>query len=353
MQQHGAKRAFFKASGQGLFILLAILLLISVGLIFSLASSGMPAINKDKQTAQALAQAKEALIAYAISDLNRPGELPCPDYDNDGDIKTTGPNADYSGSNCKTEVVGGVIQPGWLPWVELRLPDLRDGNGDRLWYVVSESYHSASSATLNSATPGQLNVDGVKDIVAVVFSPGPPLSNQTGRQNPNCASPPCGNAINDIGQYLEGGNEAGGGNVNYTNYPNSTSSSANDRLITINRQDLRNTLAFRIAREISVALDSYHVSNATYPDAATNNINFICKKNSAGSWLPLYQGNCTALTNFPSWLTGTSTQWQLVTTYIASPPDTATLQFTNCASVFTLNWNAGTGKSDIRRDTRC
>jgi len=129
---------------------------------------------RQETTAAALAQAKEALIGYAASDTNRPGELPCPDINNDGIITISGPDADYSGSNCISLI-------GRLPWRTLGLPDLRDAAGERLWYAVSDPFHANSTAVLNSDTAGTLTVSGnlsASNVIAIVFAPGQNLPGQ-------------------------------------------------------------------------------------------------------------------------------------------------------------------------------
>jgi hypothetical protein len=78
-RRSAGQHAFSRESGQGLFVLLALLFFVGAGLIFSLARPAPPNIKNDKQTTAALADAKAALIGYAASDANRPGELPCPD----------------------------------------------------------------------------------------------------------------------------------------------------------------------------------------------------------------------------------------------------------------------------------
>ena len=126
-------------------------------------------IERDKKTAEALAQAKEALIGYAINvqfpnsnscyntfthinNCPRPGELPCPDTNNDG-----------SADSCSNQ----SDRLGRLPWKTLGLPDLRDGSGERLWYAVSNNfknnprgncYTAGSSGCLNSDTMGTISV---------------------------------------------------------------------------------------------------------------------------------------------------------------------------------------------------
>ena len=52
---------------------------------------------------------------------SRLGDLPCPDRDDDGDADAV--------PGCDT----AALALGRLPWKTLGLPDLRDGDGERLW----------------------------------------------------------------------------------------------------------------------------------------------------------------------------------------------------------------------------
>lgn len=153
--------------------LLVMLVILVMGTIAILVGSlNVAALrNVRQETSNAvLAQAKEALIGYGVKDGNRPGELPCPDYNNDGAITL----ADYSGSNCR-------VLLGRLPWKSLGLPDLRDDSGERLWYAVSDPFHANGSVALNSDTTGTISVNGnlaVNNAIAIIFAPGQALPGQ-------------------------------------------------------------------------------------------------------------------------------------------------------------------------------
>jgi type II secretory pathway pseudopilin PulG len=131
--------------------------------------------ERDKVTAAALAQAKEALIGFASTYRDtRPlqlfGFLPCPDTNNDGNAE----------GNCG---LGNVSVVGRLPWRTLGLPPLRDSEGECLWYAVSgRAKDNPKTAVFNWDTTGQfimVNADGValsgptgNDLpFAVVFAP--------------------------------------------------------------------------------------------------------------------------------------------------------------------------------------
>ena len=67
-------------------MVMPVIMIIGVAAMFVAICSSAIQIARNQATADAWQKAKEALIAYAISDTNRPGELPCPDFNNDGMI---------------------------------------------------------------------------------------------------------------------------------------------------------------------------------------------------------------------------------------------------------------------------
>ena len=159
MQDDGALSRHAAHGGASLLVLIvfAILALVLVRLFASYITSDDPA-ERDKASLQAIAQAKAGLIAYAVSIqpdtyAKRPGEMPCPDLDNDGDAEITCFQANQ--------------RIGRLPWKTLKLPDLRDGYGERLWYVLSGTFQrktfnqcptSGGPACLNSDTHGTITL---------------------------------------------------------------------------------------------------------------------------------------------------------------------------------------------------
>jgi type II secretory pathway pseudopilin PulG len=176
--------------------LLIILALIGIGAAFLLVSALMsnPQIERDKITAAALAQAKEALIGYAATygDTHLVsgnavyvfGHLPCPDLG-------TGIEGSEA-SSCSGKNISAL---GRLPWKTLGLPPLRDSSGECLWYAVSGSFKSNTKPDLlNWDSDGQFQIlaeDGVTVMagsnatnydgthpVAVIFSAGPILPGQ-------------------------------------------------------------------------------------------------------------------------------------------------------------------------------
>jgi hypothetical protein len=232
----GAARSRARQSGATLLLMLCL-----VGTVFGfLLVSGFvgtrAAIDRDAQTALALGQARDALIGRAAADENRPGSLPCPDVNNDGDSKLLD---DWDGSICTSYI-------GRLPWKYLDLPDLRDGNGERLWYVLTPGFRdNPNGAALNSETSGDLVVStaggGASGVIAIVFSAGTPLAGQERS----------GAGLNDVANYLDGDNADG--DSNYETLVESAS--FNDRGLLITRDNLFPSVERRVAREARHCLE--------------------------------------------------------------------------------------------------
>jgi len=216
---------------------------LTTAVVSSLSFSNLKATRQDISSSS-LALAKEALISYAVSDTNRPGELPCPDQDGDGNSNSAPPS-------CSTFV-------GYLPWKTLGIPELRDGSGTKLWYALSTNFNVGSNAILNSDTQGQFSISGntnINDVAAIVIAPGSPLCNHT-------------HSTNNIGDYLESiPNVNTAVDASPSNDCNNTP--YNDQLLAITANQIIQPVEKRIAREAKSCLDSYAaLSGGKYPWAA-------------------------------------------------------------------------------------
>lgn len=178
----------------------------------ALALASASAAGRDRATERALAQAREALLAFAadrpIDAEVGPGYLPCPDEDDDGWAEAV--CGSLSGQ------LGQAERLGRLPWKTLGLPDLRDGHGERLWYAVSTRHKGllncaaspacvdmtprAAAGTITVRSPaGVLLHDGTRaepsaagGAAAVVIAPGPPIERLDGHvQRRDCAPADC------------------------------------------------------------------------------------------------------------------------------------------------------------------
>jgi len=148
--------------------------------------------NKFEHNKRVLEEAKRALLQFAynypVTNNKGPGRLPCTDIDNDGDANTA---------------FGDCITLGRLPWNEpnLHLYDIRDADGQRLWYAVSDAFatnvsggniiNSDTSGTItlrdqqgniiyDGSNPGSLTQYG---IAAVIISPGAVINRNGVRQD--------------------------------------------------------------------------------------------------------------------------------------------------------------------------
>ena len=208
----------------------------------------------DRRTLDALAQAKAALIQYALNDANRPGELPCPDLNRDGKLELT---IDFFGGNN----VPCAVLRGWLPHTTLRLAPLRDESGARLWYALSETYHAGHRAVLNSETAGELRVGAANDIVAVVVAPMSPVDFVQAGERPQ--DPSLHDARTDVAAYLEGPN--GDGDLDRYAARIARAPAINDQIVTITRAELMSLVEKRVLAVVVDALTSYYLEAGAFP----------------------------------------------------------------------------------------
>ncbi len=194
-----------KQNGLALLIFVVVLALAAIGIVVSGLSTNAARVGRHNVTAAALAKAKEALIAYAVtySDTHSdvPGYLPCAD------------NGTFEGSSASNCGPKNVSKLGRLPWRELGIETLRDSSGECLWYAVSGTFKKLPQTDLmNWDNNGLLEViaeDGVTLLagskpenraVAAVIAPGSALGSQNRAKVASAAE--CGG--NYVGSnYLE------------------------------------------------------------------------------------------------------------------------------------------------------
>ena len=305
--------------GALLILLVIALAILAVTVFVGMLSSSDIQNERNKKTAAALAEAKAALIGFAAgvnlttTANRRPGDLPCPDINNDGIAETSCGNADGT--------TGQNLRIGRLPWKTLGLTDLRDGEGERLWYAVSNNFKNNTRTICTSpGQPGCLNSDskgtitirnsngqiiydgsGSTGAVAIVISPGAVLQRQGAANtqdrsctigtncdaaekcttNPTSLTPKC-NPVNylDIGNGEDNtdfvdGNSNGfiNGSISVANplNPNNRIVIVNDRLLTISTDEIIPLLAKRVGGEVMNCLAIYSATNQNnqrYPWAA-------------------------------------------------------------------------------------
>lgn len=265
--------------GAALIIMLVIMVIGFAALLVN--SFSFADLNNQRQTktAASLAQAKEALVSYAISSENtgtasaRPGNFPCPDTDAP---RTTG----YGDEN--TSCAAGAI--GRLPWRTLGLPELVDGEGEPLWYSLSGNFRK-SVGIINSDNLGTLLVYGRdgntlltpsgSEAVAIVFSTGGIVGNQQRSTTADKTT-----ATN----YLDTANGRNNATVGGPFIATDKSNSFNDRLMMIRTRDFIPIIEKRVAKEFKAILENYRAANGVYPYPAplsTCSSNASCTSNNA------------------------------------------------------------------------
>lgn len=232
-----------KQTGAILLLMLILLILGGSTLVFRLFNRDDVRSRQLIITARNLAQAKEALISYAVTygDLHAgdvPGFLPCPDFNGDN-------GEGSSPINCGLKNVSAI---GHFPWKTLKLPTLRDGDNECLWYAVSGNYkNNPQTDLMNWDNNGQFKVfaaDGVQRLdsddnqaVAVIFAPG---AAQSGQDRSGLDSNRCGTSYNasafldkDVIHGIDNADVAGGRFIQ-----SNAAGLVNDQLLVITRLDI-------------------------------------------------------------------------------------------------------------------
>ena len=201
------KYSLSSQGGAALLILLSIIALSLSSFLLTGTSRIQQQLDRPFINSTVLSQAKKALIAYArLSDPDLSGTtglnmryLPCPDLDGDGIEETP----------C-----GAGSAEGWLPWMSLGLPPLKDASGTCLRYFISSSYKKgAASAPLIASLPtADFTLNNTaqvisNDVVALLVAPGSPLMGQLRELSPatltECGSSDLASPKNQAANYME------------------------------------------------------------------------------------------------------------------------------------------------------
>jgi hypothetical protein len=207
--------------GVALWLLLIIFAMAGGYAFYRNANSQFTRTGQDTKLAVTLAQAKEAVIAYAVVDDKHPGRLPCPDNLLDGD-------------KCKAYV-------GALPWQTLDVRDYQDDFGTPLHLAIYDLFGGRDRA-INSDTATAMRViaaDGSvnNDVVGIIIAP-------RGALDP---------ANSDGDDTFQVGKSATDGD--------------NDMIAVITRQELMAAVEKRVANELRACLEQHSAQNPlhTYP----------------------------------------------------------------------------------------
>lgn len=307
-----------KAKQKGVALIIFALLFALAATAFLISGLDGTSLNKERQkrTAFALADAKAALIGYALKSgiltgADRPGDLPCPDTNHDGSSETSCP--------------GNAI--GRLPWRTLGLADLRDEYDESLWYAVSANYKkNPKIGKLNSATNGTISLrDSTGTIIrngttataaiAVVISPGNPLTRQDGVvQNRIVAN--YDNALHYLDNFDSVDNSKDEDNSGFVETSTngfisglikdaSNAVVLNDSIIAINYGDLMPLLEKRVANEVKKRLTDLGGLPLAVPftNPSTLNNNFAPVKATNQGLLPVNPHYWFSIDSNPSYIT--------------------------------------------------
>lgn len=210
--------------GYALTLMLVLLVAGSLYVIVNRLDASALQAARSAETARALQQAKSALLAYALSyrdtydyDDRIPrvagyGYLPCPDLSSDDALASMrGTAAGTCGSN-------NAIVIGLLPHRSLGLPELRDGDGNCLWYAVSGTHkNNPNTNPLTWDTRGQIEIldangntilssaGSAGGAAAVIIAPGAPIDSLTLQQSSGRIplDKPCSTDSTQVAAYLE------------------------------------------------------------------------------------------------------------------------------------------------------
>lgn len=175
--------------------------------------------ERDEDTMRALMQAKEAMVGWAVSYDEAPGQLPWPDRREVTNPKNYDGHSDCSNSNFN--LLNSLGEPnflGQIPYIESTAPceiypgignRFQDSSGSNLWYAVSRNlvrdYSTSTNPKIhpgiidNPSYPWMIVRDSngaiVSDRVAVVIiAPGQAISNQ----NRSGAAPLPANFLDEV-----------------------------------------------------------------------------------------------------------------------------------------------------------
>jgi hypothetical protein len=211
----GIDRRRRRQSGAALIILTLALLLVLSAYLLGVVEPNRASLAREAATERALAEAKAALIAYAVTSYEqtavsaqyRFGVLPCPDRAAGGVV----PEGEQDGP-CGAKHTNAV---GRLPWRTLGIAPVRDGANQCLWYVVSGGHKQNPAPDMrNTDTRGLVEArapDGVVPLtgtppgeraVAVVIAPGRALEGQDRSDEAGGGVDTCGGNYT-AGNYLD------------------------------------------------------------------------------------------------------------------------------------------------------
>lgn len=337
-----------RRSQRGQAVLLVVTMVATATALFAygMVDTTSAALRRDQDTAVVFARAKQALIGWSVQRTPsgmvpnaRPGELPCPDMNNDG----------LEDGSCAAGAIGRV------PWKTLGIPEPKDAAGETLWYAIAGPFRiwNMNGTPINSDTKGNVTVyqDSAAvtitaEAVAVIFAPGALLGGQNRNPAATALCPTTGTTIaNNLcaANYLE---TAAGVNNAATNGPFISaqgSDTFNDKIMVITTADLMPVVEKRVARELRALLLAYRANSGcgcypwadwTIPWTGEGDNDALRGAPSFNPGDPELWGSGT-IPPLPGWVL--NNQWWRVVYYAVAPSET---EYHN-AGTLTVNGVAG------------
>jgi hypothetical protein len=303
-QQHGA----------ALILLVFILALAMTTYLIKTLNSDSLKVERERRTMENLSTAKEALIAWAVSNSINPGQMPYPDraggggYDGRSDCLPSTIAFNYNFLIGQLPIYGQTA-PCINPQTGLGV-NSEDAQGNKLWYAVSRnlvhkydapaSNPIINSNIINNPTYTWLRVLDKNGnpissrVVAVIIAPGNPIGNQN---RTNTAT-----VENFLDTFI------GGSNSDYNNLDEDFFivdglPEFNDKLVYITIDELMVALEKRVAREAVFSLSEYFNVNGYFPYASRDTANNSCQEVDSFEYglLPLVGDCLIASLMLPSW----------------------------------------------------
>jgi hypothetical protein len=282
-----------RQSGAALLLMMLVVIIGASALLVTKLNRNTTQIAATSRTSEAMAQAKDAVLGFALSYPDRvpgsPVQLPCPDLDDTGATL----EGEAHTANCGAP---GVTVLGRLPWKTLGLAAPRDSASECLWFAVSGDHKFAGAATaamINPDTNGQLTlyqagsgtlIEGVLPAdrpVALIIAPGQILPGQN-RQSASQPGQQCSDDFS-IAAFLDTDSVSGISNAAILGSPgidafvraSGATDTINDRVVSITREELANRVYERhdhanrmtsLAASIAACVANYGNTNPGGPD---------------------------------------------------------------------------------------
>lgn len=286
-------RSRHRQSGAALLLMMLVVIVGAAAVLVTKLNRNSMRFVQSTATQVALADAKDALLSYALSypDTHASAaiQLPCPDLDDTGGTL----DGESHTLNCGAT---GVTMMGRLPWKTLGITAPRDGAGECLWYAVSGEYKSAdvaTSAMINPDSNGQLElyqsetgtlIEGqtpderpVAVILAAGLSLGTQVRQAVSQPGQQCSDDftPASFLESDAGSGISNAVLAGGVGIDQFIRAAGTRDDLNDRILTISRYELANQVYQRhdfdariatLGDAVTRCVASYGLSNPGGPN---------------------------------------------------------------------------------------